>query len=75
MTAPHEPRDEGKDKSPDPGRTPPPLRVVDGDIETLLRRLLRLMSRETTPELKRLLDRLSYRAPLRGVETKLPSST
>lgn len=52
MTAPHEPRDEGKEASPDPGRLPPQLRVIDGDFETLVRKLLRLLTRETAPELK-----------------------
>ena len=66
MTAPHEPNDEGEDASAQPGRTPK-LSVVHGDIETLLRRLLRLMTRESTPELTQMLERLSYRAPLRSV--------
>ncbi len=73
MTAPHEPGDEGKEAIPQPGRKLQ-LSVVHGDIETLLRRLLRLMTRETTPELKQLLDRLSYRATLRGIDNQPPGS-
>ena len=74
MTAPHEPRDEGGEAIPNRSRTPPQLSVVHGDIETLLRRLLRLMTREATPELTQLQDRLSYRAPLRGIDTQPPGS-
>ena len=73
MTAPHEPRDEGEDASAQPGRTPK-LSVVHGDFEALARRLLRLMTRETTPELTQMLERLSYRASLRGIDTQPPGS-
>lgn len=73
MTAPHEPRVEGEDATAQPGRTPK-LSVVHGDFETQLRRLLQLMTREATPELTQLLDQMSYRAPLRGIDTQPPGS-
>ncbi len=67
MTEPQAPGEAGGAADPRPVRTPPQLRVVEGDIETLLRRLLRQMTRETTPELTELLKRLRHRAPLRSV--------
>ncbi len=67
MTQPDAPGEAGRAADPTPNRMPPPLRVVEGDIETRLRQLLRLMTRESTPELTQMLERLRYRAPLRIV--------
>ena len=67
MTQPQAPGEASQQGDAVPGRTPPQLTVVKGGFEALARRLLRLMTRETTPELTQMLERLSYRAPLRSV--------